>query len=67
MFFCQACKDKRNWPVPWHGLFSSHGPCEVCGVTSDCYEVPSAHLPLPDPEPTQILTEADVINGTEPF
>jgi hypothetical protein len=60
MFFCRPCKEKKGWPTPWHGLFGSHGPCEVCGVVSDCYDVPSSQLPLP-------MTEADVINETEPF
>lgn len=59
MFFCEPCKERHRWPMAWHGLFASHGPCEVCGTVADCYEVPSMHLP----EPEKFLTERQVIEG----
>lgn len=59
MFFCDPCKVKYDWPTAWHGLYASHGPCEVCGVVGPCYDVPSSQLPMP----RRVLTEADVIEG----
>lgn len=42
MFFCEPCRVANQWP----GIVQfSRGPCEVCGVVSACYDVPSKHLP----------------------
>lgn len=43
MFFCEECRERRSWPGLWP---SSRGPCEVCGKTRDCYDVPSSRLPV---------------------
>lgn len=49
MFYCQDCAKRNDWPndefVP-----RSRGPCEVCGKTASCYDVPSSCLPLPPPK-----------------
>lgn len=44
MFFCEPCREARNWPgfVP-----NSRGKCEVCGKKANCYDVPSRLLPTP--------------------
>ena len=40
MFICKECADKRgNW-----GITTSYGPCEDCGKTRWCYDIPSAAL-----------------------
>lgn len=46
MFYCEACAKKSKWPYEfWMG--QSHGPCEICGKTSVCVDVPSSALPVP--------------------
>lgn len=45
MFFCELCRTKNGWPQSYGG---SYGRCEVCGVTNDCYDVPSKLLPIPE-------------------
>lgn len=44
MFFCEACRIKRDWP---ESLFRSKGLCECCGHIEVCYDVPSKYLPIP--------------------
>lgn len=44
MFYCTECADKWEWPVT---MFQSFGPCEMCGRSRSCNEVPSRYLPDP--------------------
>ena len=43
MFYCLKCAKKNEGPS-FFGLPMSLGPCEICGKTSTCYDVPSAAL-----------------------
>lgn len=45
MFFCNPCKIENGWPGLWT---SSYGKCEVCNKVTECYDIPSKHLPVPD-------------------
>jgi hypothetical protein len=45
MFYCADCGDRRGWPTWQHS--ASYGPCEICHDYSDCFDIPSAALPLP--------------------
>ena len=47
MFFCEPCRQRNKWPISWAISF---GPCEVCGKKTECYDVPSKHLPDPPAE-----------------
>jgi hypothetical protein len=47
MFFCEACRIKKNWP---NGLMQPDR-CEVCGTNDVCYDVPSVML-VPESERT---------------
>jgi hypothetical protein len=42
MFLCEQCHDnvaKRCWICKVGGIFAmSHGRCENCGETHDCYD-----------------------------
>lgn len=49
MFFCEPCRELRNWP---ESICLSRGRCEVCGNSAVCYDVPSSRLPAP-PKPPQ--------------
>ena len=42
MFYCNTCKDIYNYP---ESFVLSYGKCEMCGETSECYDVPSSALP----------------------
>jgi hypothetical protein len=42
VFFCKECQEKNKWP---EGFSRSTGPCEVCGKTADCFDIPSKFLP----------------------
>jgi hypothetical protein len=44
MFYCDSCRDKNDWP---DGLMKSFGPCECCGTTDRCSDVPGSQLPMP--------------------
>lgn len=44
MFYCDACREKREWP---ESFLKSRGPCEICRKVADCNDVPSSLLPLP--------------------
>ena len=45
MFFCEKCRKKNNWP----GIVAiSFGSCEICGATTNCYEIPSDTLSIPE-------------------
>jgi len=44
MFYCEACRIKRDWP---EGFLRSYGPCELCGKMANCHDVPSRFLPIP--------------------
>ncbi len=48
MFICNSCLEK-NWPSAW-GMVQSYGPCEVCGYTCVCFDIPSSQLPSPTKE-----------------
>ena len=59
MFYCEPCRRKWKWPMPWTGLFAARINCEMCDKRSDCYDVPSRYLP----DPIGVLTEQEVIDG----
>lgn len=40
MFFCEPCRVTNQWP---EAMAKSYGPCEECGTTGRCHEVPSSH------------------------
>lgn len=42
MFYCESCRVENNWPT---GFSQSRGPCELCGITEVCYDLPSSWLP----------------------
>ena len=43
MFYCEPCREKNDWP----GIVAlSYGPCEMCGKTAECYDIPSHLLPV---------------------
>lgn len=44
MFFCDRCRVRKQWP---ESLAKSTGPCEICGKTRLCNDVPSSALPEP--------------------
>lgn len=44
MFYCEPCREKREWP---ESIMRSEGPCECCGETAVCYDMPSRLLPIP--------------------
>lgn len=47
MFICEPCLDKYEGSAIETARFlleerkGSYGPCEVCGKTSDCVDIPS--------------------------
>ena len=45
MFYCDECREKKNWP---ESLTMSIGPCEVCGKMRSCWDVKSSNLPIPE-------------------
>ena len=58
MFYCTDCQKKEEWP---EGIRTSVGPCEVCGETKECYDVPSSQLPkkLPNTYPMSVEVTHD--------
>lgn len=46
MFYCDKCASERDWPSGWPHP-QSVGPCEVCGKTRTCTDIPSSALPIP--------------------
>lgn len=44
MFYCDPCALPRDWPVT---IFRSRGTCELCGLRTECSEMPSKKLPVP--------------------
>lgn len=49
MFYCQKCGERNRWPVNDPYIMRSAGPCECCGKSALCYDVPSSALPIPSP------------------
>jgi len=45
MFYCDICAKIKGWPIS--ALARSLGPCEICGQSSICNDVPSSQLPDP--------------------
>jgi hypothetical protein len=41
MFYCAACREKHGYP---ESILKSYGPCEICGNTAVCDDVPSSVL-----------------------
>jgi hypothetical protein len=41
MFFCEPCREAKQWP---RSMATSRGTCEECKVYAVCYDVPSAVL-----------------------
>lgn len=62
MFYCQACAKKKSWP---ESLCQSQGPCEVCGKTALCNDVPSKDLP--PSERSKALGELATVCGAMAF
>lgn len=44
MFFCESCREQRDWP---ESIMKSRGNCELCGEPAVCHDVPSRFLPIP--------------------
>ncbi len=44
MFYCEGCRRKNEWPK---SAMVCRGPCEVCNIKADCYDIPSSALPMP--------------------
>lgn len=42
MFYCDKCRVENEWPAEFS---QSRGPCEVCGKSALCNDVPSSWLP----------------------
>lgn len=47
MFYCEECAEKEGWP---YLSTRSRGPCEICGETKICTDVPSRSLPAKQPD-----------------
>jgi len=46
MFYCDPCADKYGYPK--HPKeHQSFGPCECCGKTAGCTDIPCSQLPEP--------------------
>jgi hypothetical protein len=43
MFFCNKCAEECGWN---ESLVKSFGPCEICGESTVCNDVPSRLLPI---------------------
>ena len=43
MFFCNKCAEENGWN---ESLCKSYGPCEMCGESALCNDVPSSCLPI---------------------
>jgi hypothetical protein len=41
MFFCEPCREQRQWP---ESMSKSRGTCEICKVYAYCNDVPSGIL-----------------------
>lgn len=52
MFYCESCREKRDWP---RSFMRSFGCCELCGLASLNYD--RHHSTLPDPEPAAAPAE----------
>ena len=48
MLYCDSCRKAADWPISGA---KSVGPCEVCGKTRECYDVPSRLLPSVELKP----------------
>lgn len=48
MFYCEDCRRPRRWP---DSTLYSWGPCEICGRSKFCYEVPSKLIPPESEDP----------------
>lgn len=46
MFYCDKCGKERKWPTD--ALVRSTGSCEICGKVSNCNDIPSKYLPIPE-------------------
>ena len=54
MFYCDTCKDQKDWPMSFS---KSHGKCEICGNLAVCNDIPSKYLP--PSKDTSIFNELD--------
>jgi transcription initiation factor IIE alpha subunit len=41
MFYCENCREKRDYP---ESFMRSYGKCEMCGSVAVCYDVNSSIL-----------------------
>lgn len=62
MFYCDKCRQQLQWP---EGFSKSAGPCEICGVTAVCYEVPASRLPPLKPVVLYNTVEEEYVSGWE--
>ena len=51
MFYCNDCAKKYGYP---ESMVRSYGPCEMCGKTKECNDVPCSALP-DTPEDLRVL------------
>lgn len=58
MFYCEPCGKKSDWPT-WDFLPQSRGPCEMCGKSAACFDVPSSSLPVQKAKRTTPKTEKE--------
>jgi hypothetical protein len=54
MFYCKPCGAKREWPVSNR---VSLGPCELCGHSTECSDVPATALPMPGEKKPDAIIE----------
>jgi hypothetical protein len=62
MIYCDECGKKNDWPI-WSMSCQSYGPCEVCGKTRGCNDVPSRALPIPKRprDKTSVIADDEMI------
>jgi hypothetical protein len=61
MFYCEECRERQDWP---EGFSKSHGPCELCGQSRVCHDVPSSALYRPK-GPPETKTRAERLQDRE--
>ena len=63
MFYCETCRVNNQWTRGIRGHPTSIGNCEMCGVASDCYDVPSHALDM-DGDEQDFVPECTSCGGT---
>lgn len=57
MFFCERCRVRNSWP---ESFSRSHGTCELCRQSANCYDIPSRDLPDGRAYDSQRLSDVDI-------